>query len=82
MWSNAPSRSARTRAPAADFLFQNHASICLLQPLTEAGKAWFNEHLPVDDPETQFWGGSIVIEPRYVQPILDDIQNDGLRVSA
>jgi hypothetical protein len=65
----------------ADFLFQNHGSVCLLQPLTAAGKAWFNEHLPVDNPETQFFGGSIVIEPRYVPPILEGIRNEGLRVT-
>ena len=70
------------KAPEADFLFQNHGSICLLKPLTPAGEEWFNEHLPVDNPETQFWGGSIVIEPRYIAPILEGIQNDGLRVSA
>lgn len=82
MRSNAPSSSARTQAPQADFLFQNHGSVCLLQPLTEAGKAWFSEHLPVDNSETQFWGESIVIEPRYAHAILEGIHNDGLRVAA
>ena len=65
----------------ADFLFQNHGSVCLLQPLTPAGEQWFGENLPVDNPETQFFGSSIVIEPRYVAAILEGIRNDGLRVT-
>ncbi|MGA7554145.1 MAG: hypothetical protein WA744_03915 [Candidatus Acidiferrales bacterium] len=36
------------------------------------------EHLPMDDPETQFWGEAIVIEPRYVASIVDGILADGL----
>lgn len=69
-----------TKAPQADFLFQNHGSICLLQPLTPSGRTWFNENLPVDNPETQFVGDSIVIEPRYASDILQGIHSDGLRV--
>jgi hypothetical protein len=65
----------------ADFLFQNHGSVCLLQPLTPAGESWFNEHLPIDSPEAQFFGDSMVIEPRYVPDILAGIVNDGLRVT-
>jgi hypothetical protein len=37
-----------------------------------------NEHLPVDSPETQFWGEAIVIEPRYLEPIIEGILADGL----
>jgi len=32
----------------------------------------------MDNPETQFWGDAIVIEPRYVAPIMDGIIGDGL----
>ena len=36
------------------------------------------EHLRMDNPETQFWGDTIVIESRYVAPIVDGIIADGL----
>lgn len=61
-----------------DFRFSNHGSICLLKPTSEAGKAWVDEHLTGD--EVQTYAGAVVIEPRYAQPILDGIINDGLEV--
>lgn len=71
---------AKPKAPQSDFLFQNHGSICLLQPLTSSGRTWFDTNLPVNNPETQFWGESIVIEPRYVSDILRGLHRAGLRV--
>jgi hypothetical protein len=35
----------------------------------------------VDNSETQFWAGGIVVEPRYVPDTLEGIRNDGLVVS-
>jgi hypothetical protein len=63
---------------ALDFKLENHGSLFLLRPLNPAAKDWMGEHLPVDDPETQFWGEAIVIEPRYVTTIVDGILADGL----
>lgn len=37
-----------------------------------------DEHLLMDNPETQFWGEAIVIESRYVGPIAEGILADGL----
>jgi hypothetical protein len=61
-----------------DFKLENHGSLFLLRPLNSAAKDWIGEHLPTDNPETQFWGDAIVIEPRYVAPIVDGIIGDGL----
>jgi hypothetical protein len=61
-----------------DFQLENHGSLFLLRPLNDAAKNWTDENLPVANPETQFWGDSIVIEPRYVAPIVDGILADGL----
>jgi hypothetical protein len=47
-----------------DFRLENHGSLFLLRPLNSAAKDWMGEHLPMDNPETQFWGDAIVIEPR------------------
>jgi len=75
---SSPSRSKSL----PDFSFHNHGSICILNPLTPAAKDWFNEHLPVDNPETHFWAGGIVIEARYVPDIISGIQSDGLLVAS
>lgn len=61
-----------------DFLFANHGSICILTPVSEQAKEWADEHLSQD---AQWWCGGVVIEPRYVQPILDGIMEDGMDVS-
>ena len=61
-----------------DFDVSNHGSICLLTPLTEAAQAWVAEHLPED---AMTWGqNSIVVEPRYIEDILDGIVADGLSI--
>jgi hypothetical protein len=49
-----------------------------LPALNSAANDWMAEHLPMDNPETQFWGSAIVIEPRYVAEIVDGILGDGL----
>jgi hypothetical protein len=61
-----------------DFKLENHGSLFLLRPLNSAAKEWMGEHLRMDNPETQFWGDAIVIESRYVAPIVDGIIADGL----
>ena len=61
-----------------DFNLENHGSLFLLRPLNSAAKDWMNEHLPMDNPKTHFWGDAVVIEPRYVAPIVDGIIGDGL----
>ncbi len=61
-----------------DFELENHGSLFLLRPLNSAATQWVQDHLPVNEPETQFWGDAIVIGPRYVTPIVDGIVGDGL----
>lgn len=62
-----------------DFALQNHGSICLLQPLTVEAQAWLDDYVITD--ETQFWGCAVVVEPRYVEDLLNGIMGDGLTVS-
>jgi hypothetical protein len=81
--SEAPVKTTNARkASAPDFLFRDHGSLCILTPLSAEGKEWFESHLPVDNPETQFWAGGIVIERRYVPDVLIGLQSDGLTVAA
>jgi hypothetical protein len=68
--------AAATNTP--DFELRNCGSLFLLHPLNSAAKEWMQEHLPVDSPETQFWGEAIVIESRYLEPITEGILADRL----
>lgn len=61
-----------------DFQFANHGSVCLLRPVSDAAKMWAAEN--INDAAMEF-GGAIVIEPRYVGPIIDGIASDGLEVA-
>lgn len=63
-----------------DFSFSNYGSLCILTPLSDAGSAWADLHLIGDDTLT--WAGGVVIEPRYVEPIVSAIVEEGLLVAA
>jgi hypothetical protein len=58
----------------ADFVVENHGSLFLLEPRTEAGQLWCDEHLHED---RQVFGGAIVVEPRYIRDIVVALQADG-----
>lgn len=61
-----------------DFEVQNHGSIFILTPCTEAADQWVNDHIPEDAP---MWGpNGIAVEHRYIADIVAGIQNDGLTV--
>ena len=64
--------------PECDVLVSCHGSICLVKPMTETAQAWVEEHLEGD--ETQHWCGAIVVEPRYLDPIIDGMLGDELTV--
>jgi hypothetical protein len=61
----------------ADFFVQNEGSLFLLRPLTDAAHEWVGEHIPED---AQTWGDAIVIEHRYIAPIVTAAVADGLVV--
>jgi len=63
-----------------DFRVENHGSVVLLCPLTEGARAWVTEHLT--HPETQHFGGAVVMEPRYVDDVVRGLVSDGLTVEA
>jgi hypothetical protein len=58
-----------------DFQVSNQGTIFILIPLTDAAKGWVREHIP-DDAQT--WARGIVVEHRYIGPILEGIDADGL----
>jgi hypothetical protein len=61
----------------ADFLLQDEGTIAVLFPLTTAAEGWVEEHLPAG---AIFWTDGVVIEHRYVAPIVAGILDDGLEV--
>ena len=63
-----------------DFRVENHGSIFLLRPHTDAAKSWVEEHIGQDNGyQPQY--PTILIDARYVEPILHGIVADGLRLA-
>lgn len=60
-----------------DIRVRNHGSLVILIGLSEAGDRWLDASL---HPEAPRWGGGYVVEPRYVDAILDGAHDDGLEV--
>lgn len=59
-----------------DFEVEDHGSIFILTPTSDAGLNWCWEHLPED---AQRWGKfGYVIEHRYIQDIVAGMERDGL----
>jgi len=78
---SSPTRSESRLQPSPDFRAENYGSIFLLRPLTTAAREWVNEHIGQDNGYQPYWP-TVVIEPRYVEPILTGLRNDGLTVRA
>lgn len=57
-----------------DFLIQNHGTIWIITPLTEAAEEHCNTHF---GPDTLTWAKGYVVEPRYVADILIDLEDHG-----
>ena len=67
-------------SPTLDLVFENHFSLFLIRPLSENGKQWLDEN--VGDETTLTFGGAVVCESRYVEPIYHGAVEAGLAVSA
>ena len=59
-----------------DIIFDDHGSLILAHPLTNPGADWIDERLG----HATKWGNAVVIEPRFVQPIIEGARADGLNV--
>jgi hypothetical protein len=56
------------------FELENHGSIALLRPLTPDVRAWLEEHV---DEEAQWFGSALVVEPRYLEPLVLALIEEG-----
>lgn len=61
-----------------DFTLRFEGSIYILHPHTPAAAEWIDEYIPDD---ALAWGKGIVVEPRYIEPIVQGILADGLEVA-
>ena len=59
------------------FTFHNHGSIWLCEPDTDAAYQHLSEHI-ID--EAQWWGRSVVVEPRYVNSFSASLAAAGFAV--
>jgi hypothetical protein len=57
-----------------------HGSIALITPLTDVAQTWVSDHL--EHEESLYWCGAVVVEPRYLDPIVAGMADDGLVISA
>lgn len=65
------------RDNGVDFEIENHGSIVLVRPLTDAAKEFAKR---IGDGNTMRFAGALVVEPRFVPPIIEGIEADGLTV--
>jgi hypothetical protein len=61
-----------------DIAIENHGSVVLLHPLTDTARDWIEEHVSRDGFHPDW--PTLVVEPRYVEPIIYGAIEDGLRV--
>ena len=66
-----------TEVAKPDFVFQDHGSVGVLTPMTDAARAWIESNVEV----AQTWAKGIAIEARYVGPVLAGLADAGLEVS-
>lgn len=71
--------TASGSSPSPDFTVRDEGSILLLTPRTESARNWIDTHIGPDNGFQPYYP-TIVIEPRYLAPILDGIRESGLEV--
>jgi len=59
-----------------DFIYKDHGSLIFLWPVSDEAKDWVSEHIQLED--WQEGSIKVVFEPRYFEPVLNQIQADEL----
>jgi hypothetical protein len=67
-------------APCPDVLLAFYGTIALITPLTDTAQTWVSEHLVHE--ESLYWCGALVVEPRYLDPIVAGMTDEGLVITA
>ena len=63
------------RHPRPDFAVYNHGSLHAIHPFSPAAKAWLRENI---EDGAQYLGEALMVEPRYVDAIVDGMNAAGL----
>jgi hypothetical protein len=58
----------------ADIQVENHGTILLFRPQTDAAREWLTAHV---DSEAQWFGGALVVEPRYAADLAQGLEDEG-----
>jgi hypothetical protein len=67
----------RKSATVRDIVIHDHGNVALLEALTSRAREWLTSYAQKD---AQWCGEALSVEPRYVGPITDAAQFDGLVV--
>ena len=65
---------------AHDVTLVFHGSIALITPLTEPATIWVRDNL--EHEEALYWCDALVVEARYLGPIVAGTADDGLVIQA
>lgn len=65
------------KSSTKDFTITDSGSIVLLHPQTDAARNWLEENIGQDNGFQPYWP-TVVVEPRFVQAIIEGFSNDGL----
>ena len=63
---------------ATDFTLEDHGNVCLLKMNNYGARQWARERIAGD---RQYFGRVVVVEARYVESIVAEIEDDGLTVA-
>ena len=58
-----------------DVIVIHHGSLVGIRPNTDHAETWIGEYV---DPDAQWFGRQLMVEPRYADDILDAMASDGL----
>lgn len=60
---------------SVDYTISDHGSIWLVHPNTDAAREHLETH--VDADESTWWSDSLVVEHRYIQPLVEALESHG-----
>lgn len=69
------SGTSPTKSP--DVIVEDHFSLLLFRLLSHSAKSWVDQNVQED---AQFFGGALVVEPRYTQNLIKGMCGSGLEV--
>ena len=61
-----------------DVSVEDHGSIILVRPITNAAKGWIHENVQYD---AQWFGGALAVESRYLGGLIAGMRDSGLEVN-